>query len=105
MRGSVRRGKSNKRYRYLLEQGQTGLSVAFDLPTQIGYDADDPIAQGEVGKVGVSRFRPLADMETVLRRYSPRQGLHVDDHQRPGSDPAGDVHRGGENARVRTPVN
>ena len=45
---------SNKRYRYLLGQGQTGLSVAFDLPTQIGYDADDPIAQGEVGKVGVS---------------------------------------------------
>src|SRR5512134_1287729 len=46
--------ESNKRYRYLLQQGQTGLSVAFDLPTQIGYDADDPIAQGEVGKVGVS---------------------------------------------------
>jgi methylmalonyl-CoA mutase, N-terminal domain len=46
--------ESNKRYRYLLEQGQTGLSVAFDLPTQIGYDADDSIAQGEVGKVGVS---------------------------------------------------
>ncbi len=45
---------SNKRYRYLLGQGQTGLSVAFDLPTQIGYDADDPIAEGEVGKVGVS---------------------------------------------------
>jgi len=46
--------ESNRRYRYLLEQGQTGLSVAFDLPTQIGYDADDPIASGEVGKVGVS---------------------------------------------------
>jgi methylmalonyl-CoA mutase N-terminal domain/subunit len=46
--------ESNKRYRYLLAQGQTGLSVAFDLPTQIGYDADDPIAEGEVGKVGVS---------------------------------------------------
>jgi methylmalonyl-CoA mutase N-terminal domain/subunit len=46
--------ESNKRYRYLLRQGQTGLSVAFDLPTQIGYDADDPIARGEVGKVGVS---------------------------------------------------
>jgi methylmalonyl-CoA mutase N-terminal domain/subunit len=45
---------SNRRYRYLLAQGQTGLSVAFDLPTQIGYDADDPIAAGEVGKVGVS---------------------------------------------------
>ncbi len=46
--------ESNLRYRYLLEQGQTGLSVAFDLPTQIGYDADDPMAEGEVGKVGVS---------------------------------------------------
>lgn len=46
--------ESNARYRYLLEQGQTGLSVAFDLPTQIGYDADDPMALGEVGKVGVS---------------------------------------------------
>ncbi len=46
--------ESNARYRYLLEQGQTGLSVAFDLPTQIGYDADDPMAEGEVGKVGVS---------------------------------------------------
>ncbi len=46
--------ESNRRYRYLLEHGQTGLSVAFDLPTQIGYDADDPMALGEVGKVGVS---------------------------------------------------
>lgn len=46
--------ESNARYRYLLDQGQTGLSVAFDLPTQIGYDADDPMAVGEVGKVGVS---------------------------------------------------
>ena len=48
--------ESNRRYRYLLQQGQTGLSVAFDLPTQIGYDADDPMAMGEVGKVGVSDF-------------------------------------------------
>lgn len=46
--------ESNKRYRFLLEQGQSGLSVAFDLPTQIGYDADDEMAMGEVGKVGVS---------------------------------------------------
>jgi methylmalonyl-CoA mutase N-terminal domain/subunit len=46
--------ESNRRYRFLLEQGQTGLSVAFDLPTQIGFDADDPLAAGEVGKVGVS---------------------------------------------------
>ena len=46
--------ETNARYKYLLEQGQTGLSVAFDLPTQIGYDSDDPLAAGEVGKVGVA---------------------------------------------------
>ena len=57
--------ESNKRYRYLLEQGQTGLSVAFDLPTQIGYDADDPMSMGEVGKVGVS-ISSLKDMETLF---------------------------------------
>mgnify|MGYP003541691351 FL=1 len=45
---------SNKRYRYLLEQGTTGLSVAFDLPTQIGYDSDHPLSCGEVGRVGVA---------------------------------------------------
>ena len=58
--------ESNRRYRYLLEHGQTGLSVAFDLPTQIGYDADDPNAIGEVGKVGVS-ISSLEDMETLFR--------------------------------------
>ena len=63
--GYASSGESNRRYRYLLEQGQTGLSVAFDLPTQIGYDADDPMAQGEVGKVGVS-ISSLHDMETLF---------------------------------------
>ncbi len=57
--------ETNRRYRYLLEQGQTGLSVAFDLPTQIGYDADDPLAAGEVGKVGVS-ISSLHDMERLF---------------------------------------
>ena len=57
--------ESNKRYRFLLDQGQTGLSVAFDLPTQIGYDADDPIALGEVGRVGVS-ISSIEDMETLF---------------------------------------
>ncbi len=57
--------ESNKRYRYLLDQGQTGLSVAFDLPTQIGYDADDPMSLGEVGKVGVS-ISSLKDMEILF---------------------------------------
>jgi methylmalonyl-CoA mutase N-terminal domain/subunit len=57
--------ESNARYKYLLEQGQTGLSVAFDLPTQLGYDADDPLAGGEVGKVGVS-ISSLDDMRTLF---------------------------------------
>jgi methylmalonyl-CoA mutase N-terminal domain/subunit len=57
--------ESNKRYKFLLKQGQTGLSVAFDLPTQIGYDSDDPMANGEVGKVGVA-IDSLEDMETLL---------------------------------------
>jgi methylmalonyl-CoA mutase N-terminal domain/subunit len=58
--------ESNERYRYLLSQGQTGLSVAFDLPTQIGYDSDNPIAAGEVGKVGVA-IDTLDDMERLFR--------------------------------------
>jgi methylmalonyl-CoA mutase N-terminal domain/subunit len=57
--------ESNRRYRYLLAQGQTGLSVAFDLPTQLGYDADHPLAEGEVGKVGVS-ICSLDDMEQLF---------------------------------------
>jgi len=57
--------ESNERYKYLLSQGQTGLSVAFDLPTQIGYDADHPMAMGEVGRVGVS-VPSLDDMRTLL---------------------------------------
>ena len=56
---------TNERFRYLLEQGQTGLSVAFDLPTQIGYDSDHPLARGEVGKVGVP-ICSLEDMETLF---------------------------------------
>lgn len=58
--------ESNKRYRYLLEQGQTGLSIAFDLPTQIGYDSDHPLAYGEVGKVGVA-IDTLEDMEVLFK--------------------------------------
>lgn len=59
--------ETNKRFRYLLEQGQTGLSVAFDLPTQIGYDSDDPMSEGEVGKVGVA-IDTLHDMEELLNQ-------------------------------------
>ena len=57
--------ETNRRFKYLLEQGQTGLSVAFDLPTQVGYDSDAPLAEGEVGKVGVA-VDSLADMETLF---------------------------------------
>src|ERR1700720_4768284 len=57
--------ESNHRYRYLLSQGQTGLSVAFDLPTQIGLDSDHPLALGEVGKVGVA-IDSLEDMQTLF---------------------------------------
>ena len=57
--------ESNLRYRYLLEQGQTGLSVAFDLPTQMGYDSDHPLSQGEVGRVGVA-IDTLDDMERLF---------------------------------------
>src|SRR5213082_3799754 len=57
--------ESNARYRYLLEHGQTGLSVAFDLPTQLGYDSDDPRALGEVGRTGVA-IDSIADMELLL---------------------------------------
>jgi len=63
--------ETNRRFRYLLQQGQTGLSVAFDLPTQMGYDSDHPMVAGEVGKVGVA-IDSLADMEGLL------QGLPLD---------------------------
>ncbi|MCK5181726.1 MAG: methylmalonyl-CoA mutase, partial [Dehalococcoidia bacterium] len=58
--------ETNQRYRYLLEQGQTGLSIAFDLPTQIGYDSDHPLAKGEVGKVGVA-IDSLRDVEVLFQ--------------------------------------
>ena len=69
--------ESNRRYRYLLSQGTTGLSVAFDLPTQMGYDSDHPLAAGEVGRVGVA-ISSLADMERLFAghpagRASPRR--------------------------------
>lgn len=63
--------ETNARYRYLLDQGQTGLSVAFDLPTQLGYDSDDPLSEGEVGKVGVA-VDSLRDMEILF------EGLPLD---------------------------
>jgi methylmalonyl-CoA mutase N-terminal domain/subunit len=62
--------ETNRRFRYLLERGQTGLSVAFDLPTQMGYDSDDPLAVGEVGRVGVP-IDSVADMEVLLDGIDP----------------------------------
>src|SRR5574341_220807 len=64
--------ESNRRYRYLLEHGQTGLSVAFDLPTQMGFDPDDPMVEGEVGKTGVS-IASLKDMQTLFQGISLRE--------------------------------
>src|SRR5580704_1604573 len=63
--GYATAAESNERYRYLLQQGQTGISVAFDLPTQMGYDSDSPMASGEVGKVGVA-IDTLEDMERLF---------------------------------------
>ena len=63
--------ESNARYRYLLAQGVSGLSVAFDLPTQMGYDSDHPLAAGEVGRVGVA-IDSIEDMAHAVRRHSAR---------------------------------
>src|ERR1700689_4058889 len=63
--------ESNRRYQYLISQGTTGLSIAFDLPTQIGLDSDHPLAAGEVGRVGVA-ISSLADMELLF------QGIPLD---------------------------
>jgi len=64
--------ESNNRYKFLLDQGQTGLSVAFDLPTQIGYDSDHSLSQGEVGKVGVA-IDSLKDMEILFKGIPTRR--------------------------------
>ena len=83
---------SNELYRTNLAKGQTGLSIAFDLPTQIGYDPDDPAAAGEVGKVGV----PVAHLGHMTRAARPDPGRvdeHVDDHQRHRGVAARPVHR------------
>ena len=84
--------RSNELYRRNLAKGQTGLSVAFDLPTQTGYDADHELARGEVGKVGV----PVAhrgDMHALLDGIPLDRDEHVDDDQRDGGVAAGALHR------------
>ena len=92
--------ETNARFRYLLERGQTGLSVAFDLPTQMGYDSDDPAAEGEVGRVGVPS-RTLADMEVLLDGMPLDEVSDLDDDQRHRADPAGAVRGGGRGAGGR----
>src|SRR6202166_34076 len=72
--------ESNRRYRYLLSQGTTGLSVAFDLPTQMGFDSDHPMASGEVGRVGVA-ISSLADMERLFQEI--RSEEHTSELQSP----------------------
>ena len=84
--------RSNELYRRNLEKGQTGLSVAFDLPTQTGYDPDHELARGEVGKVGVS-IADVGDMRTLLRWDPAGSDEHLDDDQRHRRLAAGPVHR------------
>ena len=72
--------QTNERFKFLLEKGQTGLSTAFDLPTLMGLDSDDPAPAGEVGRLGVA-MDTLDDMLALVRRHQPRKDLGVDDHQ------------------------
>ena len=80
---SARRGRPTNASSFLLDKGQTGLSTAFDLPTLMGLDSDDPRCLGEVGRLGVA-VDTLDDMRRAVRRHRPGQGVGVDDHQRPG---------------------
>ena len=91
---------SNALYRTNLAKGQTGLSVAFDLPTQTGYDPDSPLARGEVGKVGVP-VPHLGEMRAALRRHPADGDEHVDDHQRHGDVAAGALPGGRRGAEPR----
>ena len=78
---------TNERWKLLLAAGSTGLSCAFDLPTQMGYDSDHPRAEGEVGKVGVA-IDSIDDMRLLLAGMPARPGHDVDDDQLDGGDPA-----------------
>ena len=93
--------ESNRRYRYLISQGTTGLSVAFDLPTQMGLDSDHPMAAGEVGRVGVA-MASLADMELLFEGIPLERRLHVHDHQLHRRHSAGATTRWWRSGRERT---
>jgi (2R)-ethylmalonyl-CoA mutase len=94
--------ESNALYRRNLSKGQTGLSVAFDLPTQTGYDPDDELARGEVGKVGVP-VTHVGDMRALFDEHPARDHEHLDDHQRHGHVAAGPLRgrRRGAGSRPR----
>ena len=92
--------ETNRRFRYLLEHGQTGLSVAFDLPTQMGLDSDHPRAEGEVGKTGVA-IDSIEDMRRLFDGHPARPGLDVDDDQRDRADPAAALRAGRRGAGRR----
>ena len=92
--------ETNGRFRYLLDQGQTGLSVAFDLPTQMGLDSDHPRAEGEVGKTGVA-IDSIDDMRRLFEADPARPRDDVDDDQRDGRDPAAALRAGGRGAGRR----
>ena len=96
--GFGRRAESNQRYKFLLASGQTGLSVAFDLPTQMGRDSDHALARGEVGRVG-RRDRSHRRHARPARRPAARRGLDLDDHQRDGGDAALPLRRRRRRAR------
>ena len=91
---------SNALYRTNLAKGQTGLSIAFDLPTQIGYDPDAPQARGEVGKVGVPVYH-LGHMRQLLDGIPVERDEHVDDDQRHRDVAARPLHRQRGGARRR----
>ena len=76
--------ETNRRFRFLIEQGQPALSTAFDLPTQMGLDSDDPRAAGEVGRVGVA-IDSVRRHGGDVRRHPAGRGVHLDDDQRPGA--------------------
>ena len=89
--------ETNARFRHLLDAGQSGLCTAFDLPTQMGYDSDHPMAEGEVGRVGVA-VDTVEDLPRPVPRDSTGPGLHLDDHQCDRGDSPRDVRSGGGGA-------
>ena len=91
--------ESNALYRKNLAKGQTGLSVAFDLPTQTGYDADHLLARGEVGKVGVPICH-LGDMRALFEKIPLGTHEHLDDHQRHRGLAAGALYRASPTSRA-----